>query len=108
MIAQSVKIEGRNVELEPGLIGLIEARLQNIQRHYCNLIKSIRIVIIGSEHHRHGAFEVRLVATVPSSLIFVKKKGERLSPLIGQALDAMHAQFMRQKRGLQGQNCCPV
>jgi len=108
MIAQNVKIEGRNVELGSGLIGYIEARLENIQRHYANLIKSIRIDIIGSEHHRQGAFEVRMVATVPSSLIFVRKKGERLGPLMGQALDAMHAQFMRQKRGLQGQNCCPV
>lgn len=108
MIAQNVKIEGRNVELESGLIGFIEARLENIQRHYADLIKSIRIVIIGSDHHRHGTFEVRMVASVPSSLIFVKKKGERLTPLIGQALDAMHAQFMRQKQELKGQNCCPV
>lgn len=98
MIAQRVQIEGRNVALPPSLIEVIDAKLQHIKKHHRNPIKSIRIVLVGSRHHKTGAFEVHVVACVPGNTIVVNEKGQEVHPLVEQAFDTLSRQFLKERQ----------
>ncbi len=59
--------------------------------------------LIGTAHHRHGAFEIHLVAGVPGDTITVIRQGENVMPLIVEALDVLdrrleeHSHIQQQK-----------
>jgi len=98
MIAQRVQIEGRNVALHPSVIQVIDAKLQHIKKQHRNPIKSIRIVLVGSRHHRTGAFEVHVVACVPGNTIVVNEKGQEVHPLVEQAFDTLNRRFLKERQ----------
>ena len=98
MLAQRVQIEGRNVALAPSVIEVIDAKLQHIRRHHRSPIKSIRIVLVGSRHHKTGAFEVHMVACVPGNTIVVNEKGQEVHPLVEQAFDTLDRRFAKERQ----------
>jgi cold shock CspA family protein len=103
MLPLDVHIEGRNLEILPEWREKIEEELARLQKHYVNPILHARVELIGTAHHRHGAFEIHLVAGVPGDTITVSRQGEYVLPLIVEALDVLdrrleeHSQIQQQK-----------
>jgi len=89
MLPLDVHIEGRNLEIWPEWREKIEGELARLQKHYLNPILHVRVEIIGTAHHRHGAFEIRLVAGVPGDTLTVSRQGEYVLPLIVEALEVL-------------------
>ena len=104
MIAKKVQIEGLRACIEPELFEVIEKKLRKIQAHFCRPIDSIRMVLVGSGHHRKGAFEVHLVASSPGHVISITKKGKRTHPLVEHAFDVLDQTIMRHLRAYTLQN----
>jgi cold shock CspA family protein len=89
MLPQDVHIEARQMELLPEWREKIEEELDRLQNHYHDPILHARVELIGTRHHRHGAFEIRLVATVPGDTITIIRQGELVHPLIVEAFDVL-------------------
>lgn len=89
MLPLDVHIEGRELEILPEWRKKIEEELARLQKHYLNPILHARVELIGTAHHRHGAFEIHLVAAVPGDTITVIRQGEFVLPLIVEALDVL-------------------
>jgi cold shock CspA family protein len=103
MLPQDIHMEGRNLEILPEWREKIEAELARLQKHYHDPILHARVEIIGTAHHRLGAFEVHLVVTVPGDTITLLRQGEMVMPLVVEAFDALdrrlaeHCQVIQQK-----------
>ena len=103
MLPLDVHIEGRNLEILPEWREKIEEELARLQKHYVNPILHARVELIGTAHHRHGAFEIHLVAGVPGDTITVTRQGEYVLPMIVEALDVLdrrleeHSHIQQQK-----------
>jgi ribosomal subunit interface protein len=101
MIAQKVRIEGRNVQIVPQLRQVIHKELERLQRHYREPIRHARVVLIGNSHHRNGAYEVHLVAGLPGATFAVTEKGEAIMRLLAEAFDALDRRLVRYARMLR-------
>jgi cold shock CspA family protein/ribosome-associated translation inhibitor RaiA len=103
MLPPDVHIEGPHLEILPEWREKIAEELARLQKHYANPILHTRVEIIGTAHHRHGAFEIHLVAAVPGDTLTVSRQGEYVLPLIVEALDVLdrrlqeHSQIRQQK-----------
>jgi cold shock CspA family protein/ribosome-associated translation inhibitor RaiA len=103
MLPQDVHIIGRNLEILPEWRAKIEEELARLQKHYNDPILHARVEIIGTAHHRLGAFEVHLVVAVPGDTITLLRQGEMVIPLLVEAFDALderllqHAQIAQQQ-----------
>ncbi|MDD2904614.1 MAG: HPF/RaiA family ribosome-associated protein [Syntrophales bacterium] len=103
MLPLDVHIEGRNLEILPEWREKIEGELARLQKHYLNPILHARVELIGTAHHRLGAFEIHLVAGVPGDTLTVSRQGEYVLPLIVEALDVLdrrleeHSHIRQQK-----------
>ena len=103
MLPQDVHIEGRNVKILPEWQAKIEEELARLQKHYHDPIIHARVEIIGTPHHRLGAFEVHLVVNVPGDTITLTRQGETVMPLVVEACDALdrrlrqHSQIVQQE-----------
>jgi cold shock CspA family protein/ribosome-associated translation inhibitor RaiA len=99
----SIHMEGQNVEILPEWREKIEEELARLQKHYHDPILHARVELIGTGHHKLGAFEIHLVATVPGDTITLIRQGELVLPLIVEAFDALdrrleaHAEVVQQK-----------
>ncbi|MFA4901118.1 MAG: HPF/RaiA family ribosome-associated protein [Desulfobaccales bacterium] len=100
---QDIHIEGRQVEILPEWRAKIEAELARLQQHYHDPILHARVEIIGTSHHRLGAFEVHLVVNVPGDTITLMRQGDMVMPLVVEAFDALdrrlreHSELVQQK-----------
>lgn len=100
---QDIHIEGRQVEIMPEWRAKIEAELVRLQQHYHDPILHARVEIIGTSHHRLGAFEVHLVVNVPGDTITLMRQGNMVMPLVVEAFDALdrrlreHSELVQQK-----------
>jgi cold shock CspA family protein/ribosome-associated translation inhibitor RaiA len=100
---QDIHIEGRQVEILPEWRAKIEAELTRLQQHYHDPILHARVEIIGTSHHRLGAFEVHLVVNVPGDTITLMRQGDMVMPLVVEAFDALdrrlreHSELVQQK-----------
>jgi len=103
MLPQDVHIIGRNLEILPEWREKIEAELARLQKHYHDPILHARVEIIGTAHHRLGAFEVHLAVNVPGDTITLIRQGEMVMPLLVEAFDALdrrleqHSQMAQQE-----------
>ena len=89
MLPQDVHIKGRNVEILPEWQEKIEAELERLQKHSYEPILHARVELTGTGHHRHGAFEIQLVANVAGQTLTVARQGEYVLPLIVDAFNAL-------------------
>ena len=89
MLPQDVHIEGRNLEILPEWRDKIEVELARLQKHYNDPILHARVEIIGTAHHRLGAFEVHLVVSIPGDTITIMRQGEMVIPLAVEAFYAL-------------------
>jgi cold shock CspA family protein/ribosome-associated translation inhibitor RaiA len=89
MLPQDLHIEGRQVKILPAWREKVAAELTRLQKHYHGPILHARVEIIGTAHHRRGAFEVHLVVNVPGDTITVKRQGPMVLSLLIQAFDSL-------------------
>lgn len=103
MLPLDIHIEGQQVEILPEWRTKIEEELGRLQKHYCGPILHARVEIIGTAHHRLGAFELHLVVNVPGNVITIVRQGEFVIPLLVEAFDVLdrqleeHCRIKRQK-----------
>jgi cold shock CspA family protein/ribosome-associated translation inhibitor RaiA len=103
MLPQDVHIEGRQVEILPEWREKIEEELARLQKHHHDPILHARVAIIGTAHHRLGAFEVHLVVNVAGDTITLIRQGDMVMPLLVEAFDALdrrleqHSQVAQQE-----------
>jgi len=103
MLPLDIHIEGQHVEILPEWREKIDEELARLQKHYRDPILHARVEIIGTAHHRLGAFEVHLVAAVAGDTITLMRQGAYVLPLIVEAFDALdrrlhtHSEVVRQE-----------
>ena len=100
---QDIHIEGRQVEILPEWRAKIEAELARLQEHYHDPILHARVEIIGTSHHRLGAFEVHLIANVPGDTITVSQQGDLVMPLVLEAFDSLDRRLRQHSQVVQQQ-----
>jgi len=93
-----LQIEGRHVEIRKSWQDKIEVEKDRLSRHHPGLVHNLRVAIESTAAHKEGGFEVRLVATVPSDTIIVKRKGEAVKPTIVKAFDNLGLQLKELQR----------
>jgi len=103
MLPQDVHIEGRNLEILPEWREKIEAELARLQKHYHDPILHARVEVIGTAHHRLGAFEVHLVVNVPGDTITLLRQGDTVVPLLVEAFDALDHRLSQHSQVVQQQ-----
>lgn len=100
---QCVHIEGRQVEILPEWRAKIEKELARLQQHYRDPILHARVEIIGTPHHRLGAFEIHLVVNVPGDTITLLRQGDQVMPLVVEAFDALDRRLSQHSQMIQQQ-----
>ncbi len=98
-----IHIEGRQVEILPEWRAKIEEELARLQQHYHDPILHARVEIIGTSHHRLGAFEVHLVVNVPGDTITLMRQGDMVMPLVVEAFDALDHRLRQHSEVVQQQ-----
>jgi len=98
-----IHIEGRQVKVLPEWRAKIEAELARLQKHYHDPILHARVEIIGTPHHRLGAFEVHLVVNVPGDTITLLRQGDMVMPLVIEAFDALDRRLSQHSQVVQQQ-----
>ncbi len=89
MLPSDLHIDGRNVAILPEWREKITSELAKLARHSFEPILHARVEIIGTGHHRHGAFEMHLVLGLAGQTLTVTRQGEYVLPLIVDAFKAM-------------------
>ncbi|MEW6388304.1 MAG: HPF/RaiA family ribosome-associated protein [Thermodesulfobacteriota bacterium] len=89
MLPQDVHIKGRQLEILPEWREKITEELARVQKHAYDPILHARVELIGTRHHRHGAFEIHLVTTLAGETIMVTRQGEYVLPLIVEAFNVL-------------------
>jgi len=88
-----LKIEARNLDMRKGWTDKIEEEKAKLIRHYASLVLHLRVTIESTSAHKEGGFEVRLVASVPNDTVVVKRRGEKVHPLLVEAFDVLGMQL---------------
>jgi cold shock CspA family protein len=101
MLPLDIHIKGQQVEILPEWRAKIEEELARLQKHYSDPILHARVEIIGTRHHRHGAFEVHLAATVTGDTITIMRQGEFVRPLLVEAFDVLDRRLLEHSRMVQ-------
>ncbi len=97
-----VRIEPRNLTMLPEWEERINKELSRVNSHNPGLIHHARVALMGTPHHKLGAFEVHVNCTVPEKRnIVVKKKGELVLPLLVEAFDALDLELREYNRTRQ-------
>ena len=84
-----LKIEARNLDMRKGWQDKIEDERAKLVRHYANLVLYLRVTIENTSHYKEGGYEVQLVASVPNDTVVVKRRGEKVHPLLVEAFDVL-------------------
>lgn len=103
MLPFDVHIEGRNLDLLPEWQEKIKAELARLQKHSHDDILHARVELIGTSHHRLGAFEIHVVASLPGSTLAVKRQGEYVLPLIVEVFNVLDRRLREHSRQKQQQ-----
>jgi cold shock CspA family protein len=103
MLPQDIHIDGRNLEILPEWRQKIEEELARLQKHYHDPILHARVEIIGTAHHRLGAFEVHLVVSIPGDTITLIRQGGMVMPLVVEAFDALDRRLGEHSEVIQQQ-----
>jgi len=93
-----LQVEGRNVEIRKVWQEKIEEEKERLNRHHPGLVHNLRVTIEGTASHKEGGYELRVVATVPNDTVVVKRKGESVRPMLGDAFDTLGLQLKELQR----------
>ncbi len=93
-----LQVEGKNLEIRKSWQQKIDDEKSRLARHHPDLLMNLRVTIEGTTHHKAGGYELRVVATVPNDTVVVKRKGESVKPLLGDAFDTLGLQLKELQR----------
>lgn len=93
-----IRVEARNLTMLPEWEEKIDEELSKIDCHYPGLIHHFRLTLIGTAHHKQGAFEIHITCTVPEKTIVTQRGGALIRPLIVEAFDVLDAELREYNR----------
>ncbi len=93
-----LQVEGRNLDLRKSWQEKIEEEKTRLERHHSGLVHNLRITIAATTHHKEGGYELQVVASVPNDTVVVKRKGEKVRPLLVEAFDTLGMQLKELQR----------
>ncbi len=93
-----LQVEGRNVTIRDGWQEKIDGEKERLLRHHPGLVHNLRVTLEGTAHHKEGGYELRMVASVPNDTVVVKRKGDKVRPMIGEAFDTLGIQLKELQR----------
>nr|MBF0221276.1 HPF/RaiA family ribosome-associated protein [Desulfobulbaceae bacterium] len=93
-----LQVEGRNVSIRNAWQEKIEDEKERLDRHHPGLVHNLRVTITATKHHKEGGYELQVVASVPNDTVVVKRKGETVRVLLGDAFDTLGGQLKELQR----------
>lgn len=93
-----LQVEGRNLDIRKSWQEKIENEKERLSRHHPGLVHNLRVTIEGTKSHKEGGYELIVVASVPNDTVVVKRKGEKVRVLLGDAFDTMGQQLKELQR----------
>lgn len=93
-----LQVEGRNLDIRKVWQDKIDAEKDRLEKHHPGLLQKLRVNIASTSHHKEGGYELQLVASVPNDTVVVKRKGEQVRPLLGDAFDTLGMQLKELQR----------
>jgi cold shock CspA family protein len=98
-----LKFECHDVELHPEWRDRIGREFERIQKRISWPILHARARIVGTRHHRHGAYEVRLGVSIPGQTFVVSAQGNLENPLLTEVFDALQRKLDEHARRARGE-----
>jgi cold shock CspA family protein len=93
-----IQVEARNLEIRKGWQEKIDEEKNRLERHHAGFINHLRVTIEETSSHKEGGYELRLVATIPNDTVVVKRKGEKVIPLMVDAFNTIGLQVKELQR----------
>jgi cold shock CspA family protein len=93
-----LQVEARNLEIRKAWQEKIDEEKTRLNRHHAGFIHNLRVTVEGTYSHREGGYEVRLVASIPNDTVVVKRKGEKVIPLVVDAFNTLGLQLKELQR----------
>jgi len=93
-----LQVEGRNVNIRNAWQEKIDEEKERLDRHHPGLVHNLRVTIAATKHHKEGGHELQLVASVPNDTVVVKRKGETVRALLGDAFNTLGLQLKELQR----------
>ena len=93
-----LQVEARNLEIRKVWQDKIDEEKARLDRHHAGFIHHLRVTIEGTYSHREGGYELRLIASIPNDTVVVKRKGEKVVPLLVDAFNTLGLQLKELQR----------
>ncbi len=93
-----LQVEGRNLEIRKSWQEKINTEKERLDRHHPGLVHNLRITVADAKHHKAGGYELQLVASVPNDTVVVKRKGDKIRAMLGDAFDTLGLQLKELQR----------
>jgi len=93
-----LQVEARNLEIRKVWQDKIDEEKTRLDRHHAGFIHHLRVTIEGTSSHREGGYELRLIASIPNDTVVVKRKGEKVVPLLVDAFNTLGLQLKELQR----------
>ena len=93
-----LQVEARNLEIRKVWQDKIDEEKARLNRHHAGFINHLRVTIEGTSSHKEGGYELRLIATIPNDTVVVKRKGEKVVPLLVDAFNTLGLQLKELQR----------
>ncbi|HKJ13979.1 MAG: cold shock domain-containing protein [Desulfobulbaceae bacterium] len=93
-----LQVEARNLEIRKVWQDKIDEEKIRLERHHAGFIHHLRVTIEGTSSHREGGYELRVVASIPNDTVVVKRKGEKVVPLLVDAFNTLGLQLKELQR----------
>jgi len=93
-----LQVEGRNLDIRKAWQDKIESEKERLLRHHPGLVHNLRVTIEETSSHKEGGYSLRMVASVPNDTVVVKRKGETVRAILGDAFDTLGLQLKELQR----------
>jgi cold shock CspA family protein/ribosome-associated translation inhibitor RaiA len=93
-----LQVDVRNLTMRTAWQEKIDEEKAKLIRHHPGLIQHLRVTIEGTRSHKEGGCELLIVATVPNDTVVVKRKGDRVIALLGDAFNTLGMQLKEMQR----------
>ena len=93
-----LQVEARNSEIRKVWQDKIDEEKARLNRHHAGFINHLRVTIESTSSHREGGYELRVIASIPNDTVVVKRKGEKVVPLLVDAFNTLGLQLKELQR----------
>ena len=93
-----LQVEARNLEIRKVWQDKIDEEKTRLDRHHAGFVYHLRVSIESTSSHREGGYELRLIASIPNDTVVVKRKGEKVVPLLVEAFNTLGLQLKELQR----------